>query len=427
MTKIEKEQQILRIKQASFQSELSEALQTRIRTDVVATIKAILEEALVEELNQDIDQMACRPRRSGYYPRLADTHYGRIEQLLVPKLRHNNKARQWRILDRYQRGVNGFIDRVGYLYTMGLSIRDMQEALYLLMGQVLSPTAINKATLRVQARMEADHNSQLVETPPILIVDGVWVDIQYTLDAFKIDQAGHQRQQRQAEERVILAVMAIWPDGRYHMLHYEVAHNECEATWAALFENLIARGLLAAEVKLVVSDGTNGLLAAMKRHLPQAKLQRCITHKVRGMKQYLAYQQLPTHAADGLLLDKRTAKRQRWAELKRDAYDIYEADSLASAKQLLADFSDKWSPLEPHAVRAFSRSVDRTFCFYAFDKALAVHIRTTNHLERFFREFRNRADEIGAFPNETSCLTLFYVVMLRDHSKHQRFTVANTS
>ena len=427
MTKVEKEKQILRIKEASFQNELSEALQERIRTEVVATIQAILEEALVEEVKQDIAQMDSKPRRSGYFQRTADTHYGRIEQLSVPKLRHSNKERQWQILERYQRGINGFIDQVGYLYTMGLSLRDMQEALYLLMGQVLSPTAINKATLRVQTRMETDHNSQLETTPPILIVDGVWVDIQYTQDAIKIDRAGHQRQQRQAEERVILAVMAVWPDGRYHILHYEVADNECESTWSTLFDNLIARGLLPQQVKLVVSDGTNGLLSAMRQHLPDVPLQRCITHKVRGMKPYLTYEKLPTHDADGFPIDTKTAKSQRWSELKRDAYDIYDADSLEFAQQRLTDFSDKWTPLEPRAIRAFKRSIQRTFCFYAFDKELAVHIRTSNHLERFFREFRNRADEIGAFPNETSCLTLFYLVMLRDHAKHQRFDVAKTS
>jgi putative transposase len=32
----------------------------------------------------------------------------------------------------------------------------------------------------------------------------VWVEIQYTLDEFKEDRAGHQRQVRQAQERVIL-------------------------------------------------------------------------------------------------------------------------------------------------------------------------------------------------------------------------------
>jgi len=28
------------------------------------------------------------------------------------------------------------------------------------------------------------------------------------------------------------------------------------------------------------------------------------------------------------------------------------------------------------------------------------HVRTTNHLERLFREFRTKSDEIGAFPHE---------------------------
>lgn len=426
-TKLEKEQQVLRIKQASFQSELSEALQAEIQVQVVATVKAIVEEALIEELNRDMAEMNDKPRRSGYFTRMLDTRYGRIEQLAVPKLRHSNKERKWEILERYQRGICGLIDMVGYLYTMGLSLRDLQEALYLLMGEMLSTTAINKATIRVEKRMETDRNSQLEATPPIIIVDGVWVDIQYALDAIKIDRAGHERQQRRAEERVILVAMAVWPNGRYHILHYEVAQTESEATWSAFFERLIARGLAQAEVHLVVSDGTKGLLAAMRQHLPQAQQQRCLTHKVRGMKQYLSFQQLPTHDDDGRPLPTATAKSQRWAELKQDAYDIYKADSLAEAQQRLVVFSDKWETLEPKAVHAFKWGIQRTFSFYAFDKELAVHIRTTNHLERFFREFRNKADEIGAFPNEASCLTLFYLVMIRDHAKHNRFSLAKTS
>ena len=309
---------------------------------------------------------------------------------------------------------------------MGLSLRDLQEALYLLMGQVLSPTAINNATLRVQTRMQADRDSQIDETPPIIIVDGVWVDIQYTLDSIKIDRAGHQRQQRQAQERVILVAMAVWPDQRYHILHYEVAHEECDDAWSAFFTNLLARGLQPQALRLVVSDGTKGLLAAMGKHLPHAQQQRCITHKVRGMKQHLRHLQLPTQDEDGQPLSVASAKAQRWAALKQDAYDIFNADTFDDSQQRLADFTDKWSPLEPNAVRNFRWGIKRTFCFYAFDKELAVHIRTTNHLERFFREFRNKADEIGAFPNETSCLTLFYLVMVRDHAKHDRF-VAKTS
>jgi len=61
---------------------------------------------------------------------------------------------------------------------------------------------------------------------------------------------------------------------------------------------------------------------------------------------------------------------------------------------------------------------------YQVDKLLHRHIRTTNHLERLFREFRTKSDEIGAFPHETSCLTVFFLVIERDHAKYDRKSVA---
>jgi len=425
MTIAEREQQILRIKNASFQSELDEQLETHLRKQAVAAVQATIEAALVEEVAADVAVLNPKPRR-GYFARTLDTQYGRIDRLAVPKLRHSNKERTWRILDRYQRSLRGLLDFAGYLYIMGLSLRDLQEALYFLLGSVLSRTAVNQVTLKVQARMEGQQQATITKTPPILIVDGVWVEVQYTLDEFKIDQAGHQRQQRQAEDRVILVAMAVWPNGFYHILHFEIAEVEGEQAWVTFFEHMLARGLNPQAVKLVVSDGSKGLLAAMTHCLPQAQQQRCITHKVRGMKPYLTYAQLPDTDHLGQALTKSAAKKQRWQAIKRDAYDIFDAPAIEDAQQQLAAFTDKWNPLEPDAVHAFCWGIKRTFTFYDFDKELSVHIRTTNHLERFFREFRNKADEIGAFPNETSCLTLFFLVMLRDHAKHDRLQVAKT-
>jgi transposase-like protein len=44
-------------------------------------------------------------------------------------------------------------------------------------------------------------------------------------------------------------------------------------------------------------------------------------------------------------------------------------------------------------------------------------------LERLFEEFRRKSDEIGAFPNEQSYLTLFFLVVQRDHATHNRLMV----
>ena len=83
--------------------------------------------------------------------------------------------------------------------------------------------------------------------------------------------------------------------------------------------------------------------------------------------------------------------------------------------------------LEPDAVRTFIKDVQLAFSFYQFDSDLHNHIRMTNHLERLFREFRSKSDEIGAFPNKTNCLTVFWFFVDHDYAKHDRRYSANNS
>lgn len=422
----EREQQILRVKATSFQPELDEALEEAMRVAVLEAVKTALEAALDEEVKAEIAKLASdRPRRSGYFQRGLDTQYGHVSNLRVPKLRRRNGEREWKILQRYQRGLGNLLNWLCCLYVMGLSLRDLQEALYFLIGHVLSRTAVNQVTLTVQNQINTRRLSKLSKTPKMLIVDGVWVDIQYTQDEFKEDRAGHLRQCREAEERVILTAMAVWEDGSYEILHYEIATEEGEAEWSQFFAHLIERGLEPNEVELVVSDGTLGLPKALQKNLPNAQQQRCITHKVRGIERYLSYAQLPPVELNGQPLKPDEAKRQRRVNITSEAYQIYEADSLEQAQQRLQQFVVNWELLEPKAVQVFQRDLALTFTFYQFDDSLHRHIRTTNHLERLFREFRTKSDEIGAFPHETSCLTVFFLVVERDHAKHDRKSVAN--
>jgi putative transposase len=430
MTIAEREQQILRVRQQGFHAELDKVLASKLNAEVVATVKAVLESALEEEVKAFLNKLMVgeKPHRSGYYGRGLNTQYGQITDLAIPKLRQRNPEREWQILQRYQRSLGNLLDWMCCLYVMGLSLRDLQEALYFILGRVLSVSAVNQITLNVQRQLEAKRQIPLTRTPEMILVDGVWVEIQYTIaDEFKEDQSGHLRQCRRAEERVVLAVMAIWADGCQELLHYEVAEVESEATWTTVFEHLIARGFDPNKLKLVSSDGTLGLPAAMEKCLPTAEQQRCITHKVRGIERHLSYKNLPPFSPTGQELKPAAARQQRRFEITSDAYEIYQSNLEPDPLSRLKAFQRKWQFLEPDAVRTFLKDIELTFTFYKFDSNLHTHIRTTNHLERLFREFRTKSDEIGAFPNETSCLTVFWLVVERDHAKHDRRASANNS
>jgi putative transposase len=422
MTIVAREEQILRVQSQGIHPALNEKLSETLRTTVISAVKTVMEGALQEEVSAFLAQVEGeRPQRSGFYTRGLNTQYGAIPDLQVPKLRQRNSEREWQILERYQRSLGNLMDWLCCLYVMGLSLRDLQEALYLLLGRVLSVSAVNQITLQVQRKLDEKRQAPLSETPAVILVDGVWVDIQYVIaDEYKEDQSGHLRQCRQVQERVVLAVMAIWADGRQELLHYEVAEVESEQTWTTLFQNLINRGFDTAQLKLVSSDGSLGIPSALATCFPQAQQQRCITHKVRGIERHLAYLELPQFDDQQQPVKPAPAKQQRRFEIVSDAYAIFEAPDLSAAMTLLQAFEGKWQALEPDAVRTFLQNSELTLTFYQFESDLHHHIRTTNHLERLFREFRTKSDEIGAFPNETSCLTIFHLVVERDHAKHDR-------
>ena len=107
MSIAEREQQILRVKKQGFHKELDEALAHKLTTEVVSTVKTVLESALDEEVKAFLKPLTGKekPHRSGYYRRGLNTQYGRIQDLAIPKLRQRNGEREWSILQRYERSL----------------------------------------------------------------------------------------------------------------------------------------------------------------------------------------------------------------------------------------------------------------------------------------------------------------------------------
>src|SRR5215210_6344462 len=125
-------QQVDRIWYASFQTGLTDTLAAELRRQALMGVKAALETALVEELEahrQHVQnqQHPAELHRSGTYTRRLLTTHGFIPDLHIPKLRAENHARPGQVLTRYQLSMPLLLDQALYLYTLGLSIRDLQE------------------------------------------------------------------------------------------------------------------------------------------------------------------------------------------------------------------------------------------------------------------------------------------------------------
>jgi len=420
-----------RIWVASFQTDLADTLASQLRRHALAGVKAALATALVEELevSRQPDRQRYLPvqlQRSGSYARGVLTTHGFIPDLHVPKLRALNRARTWQVLTRYQLSMPLLLDQARSRYTLGRSIRDLQAALYSLFGHVLARAAVG-STRAAQSPMETWRTRRITDTPPILIVDGVWGQVLQPTGATFRDRSGHARREMRGQDQVIVTVMGVWEDGRHQISHDQLAAAEDTAAWSDLLASLIARGLSATAVRMVVRAGSTGLPAALAAQLPHAPQPRWVVPKIRGLERHFCYRDLTM--IDPVTQEPLTyaaARRLRRPQRSSDAHAIFAAPTRGEAEARLAQFRAAWGTLEGEVVRLLSKDVDTCLTFYQFDHTLHPLVRSTNVLERFFREFRTKSDEIGAFPNELSCLVVFHLIVIRDAAKHDRGQTAKT-
>ena len=284
------------------------------------------------------------------------------------------------------------------------------EILHLGFGQVLSLKAVQHLTDVAEKEMESFRQAPLDDTPPVLIVDGVNIKILLPTDTYYINQRGQRRQVKRREDRVILAALGVWPDGRYQVICFEMVDKETKVSWKKLFRNLLAKGLDTSLLQLVVSDGRPGLHTAIRSVFPKTvRHQRCVFHKLKNL---VLNPDLSRREA------RKQAKEARaWAILREAAY-IYSGRDTETIRQRVIDFRRKWAPVEPKAVRCFLKDFNLTLNYLRVPFLHKHMICTTNLLERFFREFRSRSDEIGCFASQAQAETLFYLILQREKAKH---------
>jgi len=418
---------IERIRATCFQHPVSAALQEQLEEMVLAVERAVIEEALEAELSQYLgferyertgEAKPPEKQRSGHHPRGLETQYGVIEKLRVPKLRRGNKAIEWQVIEKYERSFGPWLDLKLHLYTLGLSQADLQEILQLSLGQVVSVKAVERLTQIAQKEMDAFRQADLADTPPVILIDGVNIVVRCPTGEVKTNQRGQQRAVTEAQKRVILAALGVWPDGRYQLLHFQVVERETKTAWQGFFGQLLDKKLDLTVLQLIVSDGRPGIGTAISSVFPSTvRHQRCIFHKLKNLADNLTFHDLDLDPSLPHQEAVKRAKEERARAILSEAAAIYEGTDVSIMRQRAETFRRRWATVEPKAVRCFFRDFDLTLNYLRVSFPHKRLIRTTNLLERFFREFRSRADEIGCFGSLSQVQTVFYLIARREKAK----------
>jgi transposase-like protein len=190
-----------------------------------------------------------------------------------------------------------------------------------------------------------------------------------------------------------LTILGVDLDGNKEVLALRACAEESKEGWLSILQDIRTRG--ATQVDLFVTDGHDGLLSAVSELFTATPRQRCLVHKQRNILNAIP-------------------RRER-EDVQAELVGIWKQKQKEEALMNLAAFKAKYAQRYPEAVRSLSEDEEHLLTFYAFPSSMYRHIQTTNAIESFFSNVRQRTDQIDAFTTETSCISIVWAVMQDIH------------
>ena len=209
-------------------------------------------------------------------------------------------------------------------------------------------------------------------------------------------------------KKTVLTATGVTHDGRHERIDFLVSSGESEASWEGFINNLYNRGLSGEGVELIVVDGNGALSNALERVYPRIPRQLCWAHKTRNVSNYLS--------------------KSRWAVVKPYVQAISHAQSRKEAIGAFWEFSRRFKEKHPEAVKTVASNLDHLLEFYRVrpkrealkgkgteeQKQVRLElwrqVRTTNLIERSFKEVRRRTRPMGVFENTQSMERIIFSV-----------------
>jgi transposase-like protein len=342
-------------------------------------LKQLVEERLEEEMAEHLgvvryERAPDRPDyRNGHYVRHLLTEMGDLE-LLVPRSRKGGFPSK--LIERYARRCRS-IDRVLLAcFCLGLSTRKAASVLAPILGERVSASTISRIAKGLDHEVGLYHGRALGDRYRYLFFDGV---VLRSKGAAKV------------QKKILLCAFGITVDGKHEIIDFHPSTSESTAAWEAFLNNLYRRGLLGQRCELIVTDGGTGLHGALEIIYPSIPYQRCWAHKTRNV------------------LDK-VRKRDQEA-VKKALNRISHALTQRESTKAYWRFAQRWRAIYPRAVACLEKDLDDLLTFFRIkDSTLWSRLRTTNLIERAFREVRRRTRPMGVMANKDSLQRIVFAV-----------------
>ena len=328
---------------------LTDNLKQFIRVSISTMVKA--------EMEQIRSSLPDQTYFNGYYNRQLVSPFGRIEDIPIPRFRDGFGDTPPTTLNGFEDEKSRTWDLLRDMHLLGISQRKVKHLANKHLGLNISANAVKEAVHELVMHESAQINTQLLDDEfEYLFMDGIWE---------KVKGGGWDN-----TKAVVLCVLGMKADGTRKVVGFTLARAEAEHAWLELLSDIKRRGLTGKTLSMVIMDDSAGAKAAIDRIYPNTPMQNCIVHKLRNVQQRVSY-------------------RHR-AAVTEDLKSITNANSPDEAMKAAKDIVKKWYVREEKAMNSLKHNFEYCLTYFQFPRDKWHSIRSTNVLEREFREVRRR-------------------------------------
>lgn len=329
------------------------------------------------------ERSECRKDwRNGKRKRHFLTAIGELE-LEIPRCREESFQPSW--LERYRRIEERLREGIKGMFILGVSTRKVGDVLEALSGARISASTASNLAKELDEQVRSFSQKPLEDGFVFLFLDGIGVTIGHEIGA---------------KRYCLLVAYGIRADGSREILAFQKANSESAAAWQAFLENLKMRGLKGRNLKLIVIDGGKGLWKALQKTFPLIPAQLCWVHKLRN---------IATHCP-------KIYRQNCVAEAKKIMY----AKSATQAASRFRHWRSRWQDKAPNAVACLERDFEKLIAVFGFAEPLRPLLRSTNVIERCFKEIERRVRPMGYFRNSASCQRVVYALFAYSNKQWEK-------
>ena len=339
------------------------------------TIQAALDAELDNQLGYskyDYKNKQTTNIRNGHSIKTVQGSMGEME-LQIPRDRDGEFEPQ--LVKKHQTDISSIEDKVIFLYSQGVSTRDIQT-MSEMYGINVDDSRVSKITDKVLPLIKEWQERPLQSVYAMVILDAIHYNV---------------RDNGIVTKKAAYVAIGTDLDGKKDVLGIWLGTNESSKYWLSVLNGLKSRGV--SDILIASVDGLSGFVEAINTAFPQTEVQRCIIHQIRASSRYVSYKDI----------------KQFTADLK----PIYKAPTEDVALVALDEFEAKWGKKYPLGVKSWRVNWNELSTMFKYPPEIRKLIYTTNAIENFNRQLRKVTKTKSAFVSDDALMKLLYLTTMQ--------------